>query len=61
MPCVPVSPLLGVPNCVNLRKRITVPLGRGKWVVHGRLARQRPTSGGHVREPDVARPAVHRP
>lgn len=22
---------LGVPNCVNLRKRLTVPLGFGKW------------------------------
>jgi 2-polyprenyl-3-methyl-5-hydroxy-6-metoxy-1,4-benzoquinol methylase len=44
--------VLGVPNCVNMRKRITVPLGVGKW------------SGmqdwydndkfrGHVREPDV--------
>jgi 2-polyprenyl-3-methyl-5-hydroxy-6-metoxy-1,4-benzoquinol methylase len=45
--------VVGVPNCVNLRKRITVPFGHGKW------------SGieewydvesfrGHVREPDVA-------
>lgn len=44
--------VLGVPNCVNMRKRLTVPLGIGKW------------SGmqdwydadkfrGHVREPDV--------
>src|SRR5262249_14458229 len=23
--------ILGVPNCVNLRKRLTVPLGIGKW------------------------------
>lgn len=23
--------ILGVPNCVNMRKRITVPLGIGKW------------------------------
>ncbi|MDW8468883.1 MAG: class I SAM-dependent methyltransferase [Burkholderiales bacterium] len=23
--------IIGVPNCVNLRKRITVPFGRGKW------------------------------
>jgi len=45
--------ILGVPNCVNLRKRITVPLGIGKWssmkdwyeMVEFR---------GHVREPDVA-------
>ena len=45
--------VLGVPNCVNIRKRISVPLGIGKW------------SGmqdwyevdkfrGHVREPDVS-------
>ena len=45
--------VLGVPNCVNMRKRVTVPLGFGKW------------SGiqewyevdkfrGHVREPDVS-------
>jgi 2-polyprenyl-3-methyl-5-hydroxy-6-metoxy-1,4-benzoquinol methylase len=44
--------VLGVPNCVNMRKRLTVPFGIGKW------------SGiqewyevdkfrGHVREPDV--------
>ena len=23
--------ILGVPNCVNLRKRLTVPFGHGKW------------------------------
>ena len=28
--------VLGVPNCVNMRKRITVPFGIGKW---SRLAR----------------------
>ena len=44
--------VLGVPNCVNLRKRISVPMGIGKWsdmeswyeADHFR---------GHVREPDT--------
>lgn len=45
--------VLGVPNCVNLRKRITVPIGIGKWssmhdwYENGRFR-------GHVREPDVS-------
>jgi len=44
--------ILSVPNCVNLRKRITVPLGRGKWSgmqdwYESEVFR------GHVREPDV--------
>jgi hypothetical protein len=44
--------LLGAPNCVNLRKRITVPLGRGQWSDFSdwygcEIFR------GHVREPDV--------
>lgn len=44
--------VLGAPNCVNLRKRITVPFGRGKWSAFDdwyghELFR------GHVREPDV--------
>lgn len=44
--------VLGVPNCVNLRKRVTVPFGVGKWSSmedwYGEdLFR------GHVREPDV--------
>lgn len=44
--------VLGVPNCVNLRKRLTVPLGYGKWSgfdewYHREMFR------GHVREPDV--------
>jgi len=44
--------VLGVPNCVNLRKRLTVPMGRGKWSsmqdwYEPALFR------GHVREPDV--------
>jgi len=43
---------LGVPNCVNLRKRLTVPFGNGKWSqmqewYEGEVFR------GHVREPDV--------
>lgn len=44
--------LLGVPNCVNLRKRITVPLGHGKW---SSMAHWYETEvfRGHVREPDV--------
>lgn len=43
--------VLGVPNCVNLRKRITVPLGRGKWSsMHDWY--EQPTFRGHVREPD---------
>lgn len=43
---------LGVPNCVNLRKRITVPFGHGKW---SRMADwyEPETFRGHVREPDV--------
>ncbi|MGC4783720.1 class I SAM-dependent methyltransferase [Micromonospora zamorensis] len=44
--------LLGVPNCVNLRKRITVPLGRGKWSSMADWY-ERPHFRGHVREPDV--------
>src|SRR5262245_48629830 len=45
--------IIGGPNCVNLRKRITVPLGRGKW---SRLADwyEMKRYRGHVREPDVA-------
>jgi SAM-dependent methyltransferase len=44
--------VLGVPNCVNLRKRIAVPLGFGKWSrmqdwYEPELFR------GHTREPDV--------
>jgi 2-polyprenyl-3-methyl-5-hydroxy-6-metoxy-1,4-benzoquinol methylase len=41
------------PNCVNLRKRITVPLGRGKWSDMTTWY-ERPEFRGHVREPDVA-------
>jgi hypothetical protein len=41
---------LGVPNCVFLRKRITVPLG--KWSSMDEWY-ERETFGGHIREPDV--------
>lgn len=44
--------VLGAPNCVNLRKRLAVPFGFGKW---SRLEDwyERPRFRGHVREPDV--------
>ena len=44
---------LCVPNCVNMRKRITVPLGIGKWsgMQDWYEADQ---FRGHVREPDVS-------
>jgi SAM-dependent methyltransferase len=45
--------LLGAPNCVNLRKRITVPLGYGKWSSMDAWYEEE-TFRGHVREPDVA-------
>jgi SAM-dependent methyltransferase len=43
---------LGVPNCVNMRKRITVPFGYGKW---SRITEwyDKEVFRGHVREPDV--------
>ncbi len=43
---------IGVPNCVNLRKRITVPLGYGKWS-QMRDWYEPEIFRGHVREPDV--------
>lgn len=44
--------ILGVPNAVNLRKRITVPFGYGKW---SQMAHwyEPERFRGHVREPDV--------
>jgi 2-polyprenyl-3-methyl-5-hydroxy-6-metoxy-1,4-benzoquinol methylase len=45
--------ILGVPNCVNLRKRITVPFGRGKWSSMQDWY-EADEFRGHVREPDVA-------
>lgn len=44
--------IAGVPNCVNLRKRITVPLGRGKWSQMADWYEQ-DVFRAHVREPDV--------
>ena len=44
--------LLGVPNCVNLRKRVTVPFGYGKWSSMEDWY-ETPDFRGHVREPDV--------
>lgn len=44
--------VLGVPNCVNMKKRLAVPLGMGKWsemLDWYEADRFR----GHVREPDV--------
>jgi SAM-dependent methyltransferase len=45
--------LLGAPNCVNLRKRLTVPFGRGKWSSMAEWYESE-IFRGHVREPDVA-------
>jgi 2-polyprenyl-3-methyl-5-hydroxy-6-metoxy-1,4-benzoquinol methylase len=44
--------VLATPNCVNLRKRITVPLGRGKWSAMSDWYEQ-DQFRGHVREPDL--------
>ena len=44
--------VIGVPNCVNLRKRITVPLGHGKWTAMEDWY-ERPVFRSHVREPDT--------
>ena len=44
--------IVGVPNCVNIRKRITVPVGIGKWsAMHDWYEADR--FRGHVRELDV--------
>lgn len=45
--------VLGVPNCVNMRKRIAVPIGIGKW---SRMQEwyEADKFRGHVREPDVS-------
>jgi len=45
--------VLGVPNCVNLRKRMTALLGSNKWSSMDEWYEQ-PVFRGHVREPDVA-------
>jgi 2-polyprenyl-3-methyl-5-hydroxy-6-metoxy-1,4-benzoquinol methylase len=44
--------IIGVPNCVNLRKRLTVPFGYGKWSGMADWY-ETPVFRGHVREPDV--------
>ena len=44
--------IIGVPNCVNLRKRITVPFGFGKWSSMEEWY-DIDVFRGHVREPDV--------
>jgi 2-polyprenyl-3-methyl-5-hydroxy-6-metoxy-1,4-benzoquinol methylase len=44
--------VLSGPNCVNLRKRITVPLGFGKWSPMGSWYEEE-VFRAHVREPDV--------
>lgn len=45
--------ILSVPNCASLRRRLTVPLGRGRW---SRMQDwyESPIFRGHVREPDVS-------
>lgn len=43
---------LGAPNCVNMRKRLGVPLGKGSWSTMQRWYEQ-PRFYDHVREPDV--------
>jgi 2-polyprenyl-3-methyl-5-hydroxy-6-metoxy-1,4-benzoquinol methylase len=44
--------VLGVPNCVNMRKRITMPLGICKWSSMQDWYEPE-VFRGHVREPDV--------
>lgn len=44
--------IIGVPNCVNLRKRMTVPFGIGKWSSMQDWY-EPDVFRGHVREPDV--------
>jgi SAM-dependent methyltransferase len=43
---------IGLPNCVNLRKRLTVPFGYGRWCSI-RDWYEAPTLRSHVHEPDV--------
>jgi SAM-dependent methyltransferase len=45
--------VLQVPNCVNLRKHLSVPLGVGKWSKMEDWYEEQEFRG-HVREPDVA-------
>lgn len=44
--------LLGVPNCVNLRKRISGLIGKNKWSSMTEWY-ETPKFRGHVREPDI--------
>lgn len=44
--------ILGTPNCVNIRKRMTVPFGFGKWSAMQDWYEAQ-TFRGHIREPDV--------
>jgi SAM-dependent methyltransferase len=44
--------VIATPNCVNLRKRLTVPFGRGKWSSFSDWY-EPSVFRGHVREPDV--------
>jgi SAM-dependent methyltransferase len=44
--------IIGVPNCVNLRKRLAVPLGYGGWSSLEDWYEQ-PLFRGHVREPEL--------
>jgi SAM-dependent methyltransferase len=44
--------VIGAPNCVNLRKRISVPLGIGPWSTMQDWYEEA-SFRGHVREPDV--------
>jgi len=43
---------LGVPNCVNLRKRLSTPFGYNKWSTMAYWYEE-PVFRAHVREPDV--------
>ena len=45
--------VLGVPNCVNMRKRLTIPVGVGKWSGMQDWYEEEKFRG-HVREPDVS-------
>jgi SAM-dependent methyltransferase len=45
--------IIGVPNCVNLRKRLTVPFGVGRWSPMAEWY-DAPKFRGHVREPDTS-------
>jgi SAM-dependent methyltransferase len=44
--------VIAVPNCSNLRKRITTPIGKTKWSPMDEWYDE-PAFHGHVREPDV--------